>query len=337
MTTIKDVAREAGVSIATASRAIRNVGYVSDENKAKVMKAVKLLGYTPDLNAKTLRSGKSNVIGVVVSDLGNYFYNIVLSKIEQELKKLGYVMLLCYSNEDAAEELGNLNLMLQSRVDGIIFTPVSNTNKKIMQNVKRQGMPVLQLYRNAYPGFDSVVVDDEAGAYLATKHLIEKGHQRIMLFGVDSTISPSRSNGYKRAFAEFNMDVDTKFIIECSLHSDIKEITKQKMRSLKPTAIVAGTNTFGYDIVMACKEEDIQIPDDISFIVFDDVSWVSICDISVIWQPVDGIATSAVQILMKKIKSRENAKKTADDETSINIKIEPSFIPRSSVKIYKGK
>ncbi len=335
--TIKDVAKHAGVSVATASRAIRNVGYVSEENKSKVSKAVKALNYTPDLNAKTLRSGKSNVIGVVVSDLGNYFYNIVLSKIEQDLKKLGYVMLLCYSNEDTSEELQNLNLMLQSRVDGIIFTPVSNTNDKIIQSIKSHGIPILQLYRNAYPGFDSVVVDDETGAYLATKNLIEKGHRDILLFGVDSSISPSRTNGYKRAFNEASVKVNTDYIIECSIHNDIKELAKEKIRKLNPTAIVAGTNTFGYDIVTACKEEGLIIPDDISFIVFDDVSWVSLNDISVIWQPVNGIASSAVQILIKRIQTSEANRENSENESSTNIKIEPSLIQRKSVKAYKRK
>lgn len=337
MTTIKDVAREAGVSIATASRAIRNVGYVSEENKNKVFKAVKNLDYTPDLNAKTLRSGKSNVIGVVVSDVDNYFYNIVISKIEQELKKLGYGMLLCYSNEDTGEELHNLNLMLQSRVDGIIFTPVSDKNKKVLQNITKRKIPILQLYRNAYAGFDSVVVDDETGAYLATKHLLEKGHRKIMLFGVESTISPSRTNGYKRAFAEYQLPVDMKMIIECPLNTEVRETAKKKIRSLQPTAIVAGTNTFGYDIVMACKEEGIEIPNDLSFVVFDDVSWVSLCDISVIWQPVNGIAASAVQILTKKIKAQESNHHDSEFEAPINIKIEPSLILRNSVKLLKEK
>ena len=332
MTTIKDVAREANVSIATASRAIRDVGYVSEENKLKVLKAVKALGYTPDLNAKTLRSGKSNVIGVIVSDLGNYFYNIVLSKIEQELKKLGYVMLLCYSNEDANEEAQNLNLMLRSRVDGIIFTPVGTTNKKVIHNIQKQGIPLLQLYRNAYEGFDSVVVDDETGAYLATKHFIINGHTKIMLLGVDSSISPSRSNGYKRAMAEYSLPIDQNLIVECPLHDHIENIVIQKLTTYRPTALVAGTNTFGYDTVMACKEEGLIIPDDLSLIVFDDVSWVSLCDMTVISQPVDGIASSAVQTLAKNINKNVNGD---IDTNPINIKIEPKLIPRKSVKVLK--
>jgi DNA-binding LacI/PurR family transcriptional regulator len=337
MLTVKDVAKAAGVSVATVSRALRNEGYVSEKSRLKVLRTAAEIGYTPDLNAKSLRSGKSNAIGVIVSDLSNNFYSIVLSRLEQELKSLGYVMLLAHSNENSEEEATNINLMLRSRVDGIIFTPVTKDNQGAVDAAMRHRIPLLQLYRNAYPEVDSVVVDDEFGAYLATTYLIEQGHRRILLLGVKSDISPSRTSGYFRAFYEHGLQADTSLAMELPPNADFTSqlhamFPKGKAApGIDITAIVAGTNGFGYEAVMYFNEVGISIPEDISMVVFDDVSWVSITNMAVIRQPVDSIAFNALQIMMSRINSTKSSKGPGGI-APIKIKVEPVLKKRKSVK-----
>lgn len=339
MVTIKDVAKKAGVSIATASRAIRNVGYVNEETRARVLATAKNLGYTTDIHAQSLRSRKSNTIGVIVSDIKNYFYSLVLMEIAAELKKLGYMMLLAYSNENHEEESSNLKRLLSSRVDGIIFTPVDNSNKKLVNQIMNHGIPLLQLYRNAYDNIDSVLVDDETGAYLATQHLLDSGHRNILLLGVDSPISPSRSHGYIRAMQEKKVPVDDDLIMSLSPEASAKEVVRKQIHHRKPTAIIAGTNTFGLDVISVCQEENLNIPADISLVVFDDIPWVSFLKMTSIAQPISGISITAVHTLLDRIQKANDTSAVSKEyasPSSTSIKIDPILIKRSSVIPYSS-
>lgn len=323
---IKDIAREAGVSSAAVSRALRGTGYVSAQTRALILKTAEELGYVADLQAQALRTNTSKTIGVIVSDINNPFFSMVLMEMITELKKQGYSMMLGYSNEDPEAELENLKLMLASRVAGIIMTPVNHANRDFVRRIENSRISLLQLYRQAYSSINSLVVDDEKGAYLATRHLIENGHTDILMLGVESEVSPNRMNGYLSAINEAGLPVQKHLMINSAPNQDVKGVFWESWTKHRFTAVVAGTNTFGLDVYAVCNDKGISVPDELSMVVFDDVPWVSGLNFSAIAQPINGIATTAVSILLSWI----NDDTSREDVT--NIKIEPKLISRRSVQ-----
>src|SRR5690606_31089271 len=134
----RDVAKLAGVSISSVSRAFRDDTYISKSVKERVFKAAEQLGYTPNLMARSLKNQKSHIIGLIISDIDNPFYSSITRVIEAELKRVGYRLLLSYSNENTEQEADELNLLTSSRVDGIIFTPASSKNQALVKQVMKQ-------------------------------------------------------------------------------------------------------------------------------------------------------------------------------------------------------
>jgi len=337
MVTSRDVAKLANVSVSTVSRAFREDCYISEELKKKVLDAADKLGYTPNLVARSLKNNRSGVIGLVLSDMDNVFYSIVSRVIESDLKKLGYRLIITYNNENQEEELANLNLLAASRADGIIFTPKSAKNHSLIKRLKKQNISLVQMFRVGYPDIDSVLVDDEQGAYMATKHLVKNGHTDILLLSVDYKIHLTfdsktnefcdpRSKGYKRALLEEKILIRESNIMHLPYHTDLKSMIIHKIKESKPTAIIAGTNIIAKDVIRACKEMKLTIPNDISLVMFDDVDWASLLDVTTISQPINEIGHIASRTILTQIEN-QNAKSTPVHST-----LEPVLISRYSVK-----
>ncbi len=326
MTTIREVAKLAGVSTATVSRAFRPNTYVSEDTKSKIIDAAKKLNYTPNLMARGLKSQKSNTVGLIVSDIDNPFYSIVTRVLESELKRAGYRLLLSYSHENEQQELEDLMLLASSRVEGIIFTPTSNRNKSFIQSLRNQNIALMQLYRVAYKDVDSIVIDDEKGAYTATKFLLQNGHRNILLLSVDSPISPDRSKGYQTAFAEENLAYDDKMIMHLPFQIDLHDMIAKRIEEAGPTAIIAATNVIGMAVVKVCKEMKLRLGHEISLIMFDDVPWASLLDITTIAQPINNIGLYAGRTIIERMQSPNAYGGT------INSILGPQLIVRNSVR-----
>ncbi|HOJ44940.1 MAG TPA: LacI family DNA-binding transcriptional regulator [Bacilli bacterium] len=320
MVNIKDVAKACNVSSATASRALSGDGYVKKSKREMILKKAEELGYIVDSHAKSLKSGRSNTIGVIVSDIGNYFYNIVLEKLIVEFKNRGYNVLLAYSFENSQYERQNIKSMLSYKVDALIFTPVSNSNADLISIMGKRNIKILQLFRQAYENVDALCVDDEYGAYLATSHLLNHGKKRILLFSVKLDYTPNRSNGYIRALHEANMTVDDSLIRLYPLGHSIETEIEKLLIEIKPDAIIAGTNNFGLDALMALKKLNL----DISTIVFDDLEWFQLLNVTTIAQPIDEIFQKTVANIMGKIDNPEA------EQISQCIKVEPQLNIRES-------
>lgn len=329
MITIRDVAKRANMSLSTVSRVVRGEANVNEKTRAIVLEAMRALRYQPNQAARTLRNKQSKTIGMIVSDVENYFYSIVLSRIEKEIKGYEYSMLLSYSNESEEEEKQCLDLMLRAQVDGLIYTPVSAKNEEQINALAAQGIAVLQLYRCAHQTIDSLVVGDTHGVYIGTKHLLAMGHHRILLLDAITNISPSREDGFQLAMNESAKKMDSAAVLRLPLKGQNENAILQRLKSYQPTALIAGTNTFGYEAVRACRALNLKIPADISVIVQDDVSWVPLMGFSAISQPMEKIATTAVEMLFSRLKSepedRENVFR------SVHMELEPSLIMRQSV------
>lgn len=324
MITLKSVATEAMVSVATASRALRNIGYISEDTKNRVSNAAKKLGYVVDMGAQQLRNGKSMLVGIIVSDIENFFYNMTLSILEAKLKKIGCMLLLTYSNENSEEERKSFKTLISAKVSTIIFTPVTNKNLDLIKQATDYNIKVIQLYRKVYNSIEAITFDDEIGANLAATHLIEVGCKRPMLIGVkylnfdsDLVVLPRRETGFLRAINDNKIKNYQIFNHELIAHRENE--LEQAILLFKPDGIIAGTNIFAVELLEILKRNNITFPGDIKIVTFDDIGWVSYINLSAIRQPVEFLAN----ILYDKIilQNSDNF-----------VKISPSLIIRASSK-----
>ena len=175
--TLADIAREAGTSRSTASRALNGRGYVSAPARERLLATAERLGYVPNASARTLKQQTSRVVGVVVTDLGNQFYARLASGIEQTLREADYQMVLVADNSDSEQELSGIRTFLAMRAAGVIMTPANDEAGALLA---RHGVGIVEVDRRlASVDCDAVVIDNEGGARDATAHLLEIGRAHV--------------------------------------------------------------------------------------------------------------------------------------------------------------
>lgn len=198
---MQDVAREAGVSPSTVSRALHTRGYASPEVRERVQAAAQRLGYVPNHMARNLRSRTSTAIGVLISDLRNPFYADLAAGVEEVLRSEGYQMILVNDNGDPEEEMHAAETLLAMQVAGVIVTPVAAACPKMLQD---NGINVVSADRQLGRGGDAVLSDNKAGARELTEHLLGLGHERIGLL-IDETkwsTGAGRLAGFRAAYED---------------------------------------------------------------------------------------------------------------------------------------
>jgi LacI family transcriptional regulator len=302
--TLADLAREAGTSASTASRALSGRGYVSADVRTKLLEAAERLGYVPNLSARTLKQRTSRVVGVVVSDLGNQFYAQLAAGIEQTLRVAGYQMLILGDNSETAAELDGARTFVAMRTPGVIMTPVSPETAGLLAT---QGTAVVEVDRRlATTECDAVVVDNERGARAATSHLLGLGHRRVGLLVVDTdwTSDAGRVEGYRNAHEVAGIPVDERLIIRVPVHAvDAEEQIERVFAYDAPTAIFAANNRLAEQAWQLVRKRSLQIPRDISLVGFDDVPWMEMVDppITVVDQPTLEMGRCAARLLLQRL------------------------------------
>lgn len=302
--TLEDLAREAGTSASTASRALSGRGYVSPDARTKLLAAAERLGYVPNLSARTLKQRTSRVIGVVVSDLSNQFYARLAAGIEQVLREAGYQMVILGDNSDPAAEVDGARTFIAMRAAGVIMTPVSGETSEV---VTAQGTPLVEVDRRlATSRCDAVVIDNERGAREATAHLLALGHSRIGLLVVDTdwTSDAGRVEGYRDAHRRTGTPIDERLIVRVPVHApDAEERIGRLFAYESPTAIFAANNLLAEQAWRVLRKRNLRLPHDFSLVGFDDVSWMEMVDpsITVVDQPTVEIGRCAARLLLERI------------------------------------
>lgn len=216
MVTIRDVARAAGVSTATVSRSLNEAELVTDETRRKVLTAIDNLGYRPNAVARGLTTRKTKTIGLVVSDITNPFYPEVARGVEDVVSAYGYNIILCNTDRDAKKELAYINLLIEKRVEGIVFASVP-ADQTLLADLDRSGVPWVAA-GNAVGGLDHdcVVVDNILGAYQATQHLIRLGHRRVghITGPANETVTKERIEGFRQALVNQGFDPGMSPVVE---------------------------------------------------------------------------------------------------------------------------
>jgi LacI family transcriptional regulator len=306
--TLADIAREAGTSASTASRALSGRGYVSSPARDRLLAAAERLGYVPNASARALKQKTSRVVGVVVSDLRNQFYARLAAGIEQALREADFQMMLLGDNSESAEELAAARTFLAVHAPGVIMTPVGAAATDLLV---RHGVAVVEVDRQlADLPCDAVVIDNEAGARAATAHLLELGHRRIGLLGVDTewTTDAGRRRGYHAAHSDSGTPVDERLILRVGVHAaDAEEQIGRLLGDEAPTALFAANNLLAEQAWNVLRRRGLRLPAEISLVGFDDVPWMAMVDpgITVVAQPTVEMGRRAAQLLLARAESPE--------------------------------
>lgn len=303
--TIKDVARQAGVSTATVSRVLNESGAVSEQTRVRVEQAIKDLGYRYNALAGSLKKQQSGLIGHIVPSIAGPVGPMLARAVEEQARRSGYNVILCNSLESAETERSNVNVLIERRVDGIVFSaPLVAEHVKAVRN---RGIPVVVIERRAdVSDFHYVEADNFGGAYEAVKHLLDLGHRRIAMITSpqNAHIAKSRMDGYLRALSDAGISSVAELIAEgdysrLSGHKAMREFLALEQR---PTAVFAAGDALAIGAMQAAREAHLEIPSDISFVGFDDAyAELAIPPLTTVHQPLQEIGTLAARILIARI------------------------------------
>ena len=323
MVTSKDVAMKAGVSVSTVSRVFSNPKLISQKVRERVLEAAEELHYIPDSTARNLKLNKRNTIGVIISDSDNPFYIKVLRELNNITKEdmKSFVM---FSEEKEELEYADIVSLISSKVQAILFTPASGTNKKIKSLLKSNDVPALQLYRQKFDDMDSLVIDDAYGAYLATKELIKNGHRDIILLDYDLTIPTHRSDGYVRAFEEAGLKYNPNNIVKFTFDDELEETFIKLLKDKKHTAFIPTGSKMIHTLYRCMGDLNLKVKEDISIVAYDDIDMAKYLNLTAISHPFNKIALTANEIIKKRISKPNNE--------PIHILLKPFLIKRDSIK-----
>ncbi len=283
---IVEVAQLAGVSTATVSYVLNGTKRVRPETTRKVMEAVDKLQYQINPLARNFRKGESKLIGFVVCDLSNSFFQDIALGLEQCLSQYGYRPILIDSKEDKQIEIENVRNLLGSSIDGLVIAPTSEDCTYLKLMLRNHDVPVVYVDRKT-TGYESDVVLSEnvEGGYQAVKSLIERGHREIAFIGSrrDSTME-ERGEGYRKALREAGIPINENYIrygdsMSVSqrnlLHGTIYNHTSELIKNYPITAIFTGNNLATVGAFNYLMEANIKVPEQVAFITFDDSFWLS--------------------------------------------------------------
>jgi LacI family transcriptional regulator len=307
MSTINDVAKLAGVSAMTVSRVINNSGYISRETRSRVEAAIAELGYVPNALGRQLRSKKTKMLALVLSDIMNPFFTTIARGVEDVAGAHGFSVVFCNTDESETEEAQYLLMLVQRQVDGVLLVPASSSGKSLRMLASHQ-MPVVVLDRRIQSRHvDSVRCDSEAGAYRLTEHLIGLGHRRIAVLTGRRSVSTSvdRVAGYRRALSDAGLNPDDALV----LYGEYNQVDGYRMAQEimdvdpRPTAIFAANNFIAFGVMRALRETGLRVPEDISIVAFDDVpaAWVGDPFLTVVDQPAYEIGRRAAELMLSRL------------------------------------
>jgi LacI family transcriptional regulator, galactose operon repressor len=302
--TIYDVARLAGVSTATVSRALNGTGQIAPATRATIEAAVEQLGYRPNTIARSLVTKSTQTIALLLPDITNPFYAALVSGIQQTALAQGWTMLLCTTESDAEREELYLRVLRAKQVDGALVDGLVLPPDRIARFVE-DGFPIVCLDRDIDSrSIPLVQVDNRLGGRIATRHLVDLGHTRIahVTGAGELGISDERLAGYRDALTEAGLPVDFQLVEEGRFTDDGGHDAARRLLERQPdlTAIFAANDLSALGVMNAVAEAGRRVPDDVSVVGFDDLhlSAYTSPPLTTIRQPAVEIATLATEILI---------------------------------------
>lgn len=300
-----DVAKAAGISQSTVSRVLNNKaeGFISEATRTRVLEAARELGYTPNPLAQALRKGKTNLVGIVLRDINDPLFALLVSEISMQMRSFGYHLILIDAQSDPQEALEMKAILDTRHTDGLIIMGDLPNGQEALQQVVNANRAVVSLYRKPYPGIGSVVtVDHHKGIELGLQHLLELGHDRIGFLGYDWLDDIEyRQEAFMAILKKAGKPLNPDWLRIGKGGIEGGYETMKAMQSLRsrPTAVVACDDITAIGAVRAATETGLVIPNDISIIGFDDIllSRYTSPPLTTIRMPVRSIAAKACKLL----------------------------------------
>lgn len=307
--TIKDIARLLNISPSTVSRALKSSREINKETQRLVKETAERLNYRPNMAALSLVKAKTKTIGVIVPNLGYYFFSTVLQGVEDEASKRGYTVIASQSMEQYDREIKNTKDMMRSSVDGIILSLAQHTkDHQHILDLQQKGLPVVLIDRIADDiNISKVVVDNIAGSFGAVEHLIRMGCRRIAYLGgaPGLIISNKRREGYRLAHVKYHIPLDEQLTVHCELDHDkaVKTVLQLLKLPQPPDAIFAFSDRLAVAAMVAAKTKKLRIPEDIAISGFNDEPMVSFTSpaITSVHQPAFEMGQMAAGLLIDQI------------------------------------
>ncbi|MDQ0339809.1 LacI family transcriptional regulator [Caldalkalibacillus uzonensis] len=304
--TIYDVAREAGVSMATVSRVVNGNPNVKPVTRKKVLETIKRLGYRPNAVARGLASKRTTTVGVIIPDISSLFYAELARGIEDIATMYNYNIILCNSDQRPQKEIHLINTLLEKQVDGLLFMGNQITEEHIELFTTSTVPIVLASTKDEKEEMPSVVIDYEQAAYDAVKLLLDKGHTRIGFISgpvEDKFSGQERLTGYRKALEEAGLPVDETLIRYGDYRYDSGLKAAEELIGLAEpaTAIVAMSDEMAIGAIHACQDHGLKIPGDVEVIGFDNTRLTSMVRprLTSVVQPMYDIGAVAMRLLTK--------------------------------------
>ncbi|NLE43607.1 MAG: LacI family transcriptional regulator [Chloroflexi bacterium] len=309
--TRNDVAALAGVSVATVSYVVNNGPRpVSAETRERVLRAIEQLDYQPSAVARSLKTNRTQTVGIVVSDILNPILAAIAKHAEDLLLPSGHSLILGNSDESPEHELQLLRTLVGRRADGVLLLPTGH-NQRTLYSAMEKGCHLGLLDRQVEGvNADCVMFDNEGGAYEAVQHLIESGHTRIGLLNLPAILAPGRGrlSGYRRALKDAGLTEDPRLVREVSFKAQECYAMAGELLDVDPppTALFAASNRLAEGVLRHVKERRLRMPDDIALCVFDDVAAFSYMtpSITAVGYDTREFASRAVGFLCDRIEDR---------------------------------
>lgn len=328
--TLKDVARVAGVSYATVSRALSGSPEIGESTRKRVIKICEEMGYTPNAVARSMVMKRTSILGLIVTSIVNPFMSEMTAHLEIYARRCGYNLMVCNSSYDRELEKEVFSLLVGRKVDGIIMIPVGNESYESLKSLTAQ-IPTVFIGENMQDLPENYVsVDNTTGMQKATDYLYSLGHRRILYLGAreNSMTHKLRVDGYLNACERLGIEPHvlpnktprSSFEVGYALASEFF------VKPFAETAVLCAADTLAIGVIKAAYERGIRIPEDLSLMGFDNISFSALptIDLTTVNQPKQALAVSAVDLLLNQIKKPE-----APHTKTI---LSPSIVERSSCR-----
>ncbi|WP_223654215.1 LacI family DNA-binding transcriptional regulator [Hymenobacter psoromatis] len=310
---ITDLAQQLNISVSTVSRALSGHSAISEATVKRVTDLAKELGYQPNSLASGLRKGRSNMLGVMVPHIDGNFFSQVVKGIEAAASKAGYHVLICQSNEDVVHERANVEILMNAQVEGILVS-LSRTTREVkhFEKVRKRDIPLV-FFDRILAGYDvnAVVLDDRAGGYRATKHLLEQGYRRIAHFSGPQhlNIYKYRRQGYEDALREYGLPVAEELTILGDMKMDDGSDGMRQLLALPqpPDAVFSCSDLSAAGALQVLNERGLRVPQDMGLVGFSNelFSCLTVPQITSIDQHCELMGRSATHLLLQVMEERE--------------------------------
>lgn len=311
-TSIKDVAREAGVSIATVSRVLNDIDVVNEDTKKKVLDAIKKLGYRPNIVARSLKTQRTKTIGILLPDISNQFYPEIVRGAEDVSNIYDYNVILCNSDLDIEKEKEYLRVLKEKMVDGVLYMS-SSLQDEILELINELDLKTILIETRDKEGLlPSVTIDNVKGSYDSTNHLIKKGIKEIAFIGTkkdNMNAWGERYVGYENAMNEAGIEIDPELVYLNSIKvkTGYEGIQSFLKNNKKFKGIVCASDEIAMGAINALRDNGLEVPKDVSVIGFNDNYAASIFypKITTISQPTYDMGSVAMRMLIKLLNKKE--------------------------------